>query len=237
MGRKGFLLATASGMAAAATSGAQAADMPTKAIAPAPAAASWAGWYIGLNGGSAWQHSVTNSSYFETQGTSQTTEVSSLIGGGQIGYNWQNGNYVYGVEADISGLTGTGSTQDHRVGEGKITTNKIKWLSTLRTRQGLAIGDTLLYMTGGLAIAGVNNTSTFCNTGFPCTKSESKTKVGWTAGFGVDHMFTPNFTIGADLLFVDLGESTVTLNGTNGPKTSKFHNTAVISRLKANLKF
>ena len=56
MGNKGFLIATSAGLAAAAMSGAQAADMPIKAppryVEPA---ANWTGWYIGAHAGAAWQ--------------------------------------------------------------------------------------------------------------------------------------------------------------------------------------
>src|SRR3974390_1275525 len=109
-----YLLATASGIAAAAAAGgAQAADMPMKA-APAPippAAPSWTGFYIGGNLGAAWQqahsagtgYGVTCCPTLELFPISNSTTHTGLIGGGQIGYNWQNGSAVYGVEADISG--------------------------------------------------------------------------------------------------------------------------------------
>lgn len=228
--QKGYLLATAGGVAVvAAAGGAQAADMPMKApMLPAPAV-SWAGWYIGLSAGANWQHATnTNNSdpYYGALNQAVTT-TSGFIGGGQIGYNWQDGNFVYGLEGDISGLTGRGKSV---VEDGKYFQNKIDWLSTVRARMGLAVGNTMVYTTGGLAIGGVDNKWT----AYGGSKSESKTQLGWTVGAGVEHMIGSNLTIGLEALFVDLGSSSVSL--TNG-KTAHFSNQAIIGRFKVNYKF
>src|SRR4051812_4789479 len=97
---RGMLLATTSGLVAAA-GGAQAADLPLKA-API-AAANWTGWYVGGHVGGAWTRSGITNEAFVPKGA--VVDSSVFIGGGQIGYNWQRGNAVFGVEADISGLS------------------------------------------------------------------------------------------------------------------------------------
>jgi len=109
--------------------------------------------------------------------------------------------------------------------------SQIRWLSTVRSRFGLAVGDTMVYATAGVAIGGVKNSlvSAGC-----CSYSSTKTKVGWTVGGGVEHMLNRNWTIGLEGLFVDLGKSNVT---SFAPKTTKFQNQAVIGRLKLNYKF
>src|SRR5438309_1357546 len=161
MKSRGYLLATVSGIAvAAATGGAQAADMglPVKAAAPPlPAAApTWTGFYIGGNLGAAWEQAHTDgtgvySCCFNNFPISNSTTHTGFIGGGQIGYNWQNGNAVYGLEADISGLGGSGSvTQPYGNsfnGKAATTTNKIDWLATFRCRLGLAVNNSLVYAT------------------------------------------------------------------------------------------
>jgi outer membrane immunogenic protein len=230
MRHKGFLLATAAGSVAAASGGAQAADLAYKAAVMPPPAASWEGWYIGLHAGAAWQQGHSNSQG-DYQALNQTS-TTSFIGGGQIGHNWQHGNFVYGWEADISGLTGEGSAS---VGVGKgVLSQKIKWLSTVRGRAGLAVGDTMAYVTGGIAFGEVSNTLATAFT--PGIKSESKTRVGWTIGGGVEHMVNRNWTVGLEGLFVDLGRSTVT-NPLSAVKTTSFSNQAVIGRLKLNYKW
>src|SRR5215467_1660454 len=155
MRKKGFLLATSAGFAAAAAPGAQAADMPIKAPRYIEPAASWEGWYIGAHAGAAWQQTQTNSVYANglSAGTSSLSKT-GFIGGGQIGYNWQHGNFVFGLESDISGLSGKNSLGSYDV------QSSIRWLSTTRARFGLAVGDTMAYMTAGLAVGGVKNVVT-----------------------------------------------------------------------------
>jgi outer membrane immunogenic protein len=236
MGKKGFLIATSAGFAAAAAAvpGAQAADMPIKAPRYVEPAANWAGWYIGAHAGAAWQQTQTDS-VFDTgtygligQGNTSASKT-GFIGGGQIGYNWQHGNFVFGLEGDISGLTS--KTSAHLGGTYGVLDSKIQWLSTVRSRFGLAVGDTMAYMTAGVAFGGVKNT---LNSVGCCTYSESKTKVGWAVGGGVEHMLNRNWTIGLEGLFVDLGKSD--LSSFSG-KTTRFQNQAVIGRLKLNYKF
>jgi outer membrane immunogenic protein len=221
--KKGFLIATSAGFAAAAAAmpSAQAADMPIKAPRYIEPSASWAGWYIGAHAGAAWQQAQAvdyGASFSKT----------AFIGGGQLGYNWQHGNFVFGLEGDISGLTGKNTLQS---GGYDFLQSSIRWLSTVRGRFGLAVGDTMAYMTAGLAIGGVKNSISFPGC---CSYSNTKTRVGWTIGGGVEHMLNRNWTIGLEGLFVDLGRSNVTvLSG----KTTRFQNTAVIGRLKLNYKF
>ena len=240
MGKKGFLIATSAGFAAAAAMpGAQAADMPIKAPRYVEQPASWAGWYIGGNVGAAWQQGQSDYGF----SFSKTT----FIGGGQIGYNWQHGNFVFGLESDISGLAGK-----NKFYEG--FSSSIQWLSTTRARFGLAVGDTMVYTTAGLAVGGVKHQIG--------SYSSTKTSVGWTidrfrlrgwkvndkpdefpgtatlppggtVGGGVEHMLNRNWTIGLEGLFVDLGRSNLGL----GSKSSRFSNQAMIGRLKLNYKF
>jgi len=239
MGKKGFLIATSAGFAAAAMSGAQAADMPIKAPRYYEPAANWAGWYIGAHAGAAWQKTdvTTDSSFYDGSSNFSNPNASfsksGFIGGGQIGYNWQHGNFVFGIEGDISGLSGRASTS-FQAGSGYTTgtySSKIRWLSTVRGRFGLAVGDTMAYMTAGVAFGGVKNSVTFDR--FETTYSSSNTKTGWTVGGGVEHMVDRNWTVGLEGLFVDLGNSKVDTDAGQ----FQFANQAIIGRLKLNYKF
>jgi outer membrane immunogenic protein len=234
MRHKGFLLATAAGSAAAASGGAQAADLAYKAAVMPPPAASWEGWYIGLHAGAAWQQGHANGHTYQ-ESLSQTSNT-GFIGGAQIGHNWQHGNFVYGWEADISGLTGEGRTTGDKAAS---LTQKMNWLSTVRGRAGLAVGDTMAYVTGGIAFGKVSNTlDTGCPGCIPNIKSESKTRVGWTIGGGIEHMLDRNWTIGFEGLWVDLGhKKIVNSSGTDTSKTTTFSNQAVIGRVKLNYKW
>ena len=247
MARKGYLLATVGTVATAAAGGSvQAADMgmPVKAMPlPAPSV-SWAGWYVGVNAGAAWQQMTGG---YGPNGVSDEVESpgsisgSTFIGGGQVGYNWQDGNFVYGLEGDFSGLTkgNINGGSGFEANKGPTMRTSMDWLSTVRGRAGLAVGNTMVYMTGGLAIGRVHDG--FAANGFNSDsvafKNVTKTKVGWTVGGGVEHMLSQNWTVGVEALFVDLGNSTTNFNFDGTNKVAKFSNQAGIGRLKLNYKW
>jgi outer membrane immunogenic protein len=239
--KKGYLLASAGSLASVALAGgaAQAADLPIKPIPAAPvavAAPSWAGWYIGGNIGIVHQQATNSANNYGYEVATANVSSNNFGGGGQIGYNWQSGNYVFGLEGDITGVAGNGGKTISTTGRGKNFSSSITWLSTLRFRTGLAVGDTLVYATGGLAVGEVKNALNFQFNGY--SVSQSQTRVGWTIGGGVEHMlWDHHWTVGLEGLYVDLGQSTV--NGT-GPATgwqANFQNQAIIGRLKLNYKF
>ena len=100
-------------VAAALSGSAFAADLGartyTKAPAMAPAGTNWSGFYIGGNVGYGWGNGNTDFSFlpsptlFEVDNTALDTKSKGAIGGVQIGYNWQMGAIVAGLEADIQG--------------------------------------------------------------------------------------------------------------------------------------
>src|ERR1700733_10649232 len=222
MTRKGYLLATAGSVAAAAAgNGAQAADMAVKAPPPMPVAAvSWTGWYAGVNVGVGREWSDAAYTGSEQDTTSRGTHLDGdnviFIGGGQIGYNWQSSNYIFGLEADISGLSGNANSSGSlgEPGKGSGLNARIDWLSTFRGRAGVLVTDnSMVYATGGLAVGGVKDTFGpngigACDAPGLCTKSVSKTAVGWVVGGGYEYMFNRNWTIGLEGLFVNLGTTT-----------------------------
>jgi outer membrane immunogenic protein len=219
---KGILLASAAG-AAAFTPSAQAADLPMKAYpAAAPAAAaSWAGFYMGLHAGGA---SVKNWMEGEDYNNS-----ASFIGGGQIGYNWQSGSFVFGLEADGSWL----SKQKYQTGDNGINYGtQMPWLATARGRFGAALGNWHLYATAGAAFTSVKFKD--CCFGPTGQISMSKSRVGWAVGGGVEHMLSRNWVVGAEVLYVDFGRTE--FRPLNGDRKNTM-NSAVIGRAKLNYKF
>jgi outer membrane immunogenic protein len=238
MTNRGYLLATASGIAAvAAAGGAQAADMPMPVKAPVlvPPPVSWAGFYIGGNIGAAWQSMHADNRTYASDGSPNDTSGNSFIGGGQVGYNWQSGAAVFGIEGDFSGLSSTSS--NITTSKGGVST-KMNWLSTVRGRLGLAAGNTMVYVTGGVAWASINNTT---NAGVPGDtpniKSFSNVHTGWVIGGGVEQMLAPHWTVGLEALWVNFGQTSSTATFPQRQKGSTFQNQAVIGRLKVNYKF
>jgi len=169
-----------------------AADIQRRA-APAPMPAyvapiyNWSGPYIGINGGGGWGRSSWS-------GTDSFSLSGGLIGG-TLGYNWQTGPWVYGLEGDIDWSNLRGSTTTFCPG-GCETRNS--WLATVRGRVGYAFDRFLPYATGGVAIGDINaNASGF--------GSASTTRAGWTVGGGVEFALAGNWTAKAEYLHVDLG--------------------------------
>jgi outer membrane immunogenic protein len=234
---------------------ASAADLPRTApvyMSPAPIY-TWTGFYVGLNAGWGWGNSdgisnsvtssfcntalvgcapnqASNAAVAAVPG-SLDTNPNGFIGGGQIGYNWQTGAVVWGIEADFQGAdihgdaTATGSvvptsSPGNTISVTGSASQKIDFLGTLRGRLGWTPSPPwLLYVTGGLAyghtktnVAFSEHVSGACFCGpDPVTSVENdEWRAGWTVGGGVEWMFAPQWTVKAEYLYYDLGS--VTLN-------------------------
>ena len=118
---------------------ASAADMPTKAPAyQAPAAYNWTGFYVGINGGGGWGRSNWDgipTGSFNTSG--------GLIGG-TLGYNWQTGPWVLGLEGDIDWANINGNSS--AAGCVPNCNTKTDWLGTIRGRVGYAFDLSLIHI-------------------------------------------------------------------------------------------
>jgi outer membrane immunogenic protein len=139
-----------------------------------------------------------------------------VIGGGQVGYNWQAGrNVVLGAEADFQGSSQRDSANclggcaafPAFVAEGETITQKLNWFGTARGRAGWTDGPTLYYATGGFAYG--NATTVYPSVNQPL--SIGGTQTGWTAGGGIETRLLGNWTGKIEYLYVDLGNE----SGTN----------------------
>ena len=112
-----------------------------------------------------------------------TTELTRTGGtvGALLGHNWQQGNFVYGLEGDWSWLGGIKTS----IGDAEISKSfDVRWVGTLRGRAGLAFDATLVYITGGLAFGRVDNSfiANVDDGGLAGAFLDDKTRLGWTAG-------------------------------------------------------
>lgn len=170
---------------------AQAADLPQPSYkAPAyvgPSYANWTGFYVGINGGYGWGTS-------DWDFPAVSTDPSGAVYGGTIGYNFQTGTWVWGLEGDFDGTSMKGS-----IACGGFTCeSKLPWLATGRLRLGYAGWNNWLpYITGGGAYGNVKASTPFGDA--------SKSKFGWTAGAGLEWAFLANWSAKVEYLYVDLG--------------------------------
>jgi outer membrane immunogenic protein len=205
---------------------ASAADLPLKAAPIAPVAVyNWTGFYVGGNVGGGWGNQAVNFS-----GTSNILAAiaagqlppslagnpSGVIGGAQAGYNFQNGRFVYGIEADIQGANiHSGAALSTAIGGGFLpftatADQNLSYFGTVRGRAGFtAMPALLLYGTGGFAYGGARvSSSTFATPaclGFCGSSVNSTLLTGWTAGAGAEYGFNPNWTAKLEYLYYDLG--------------------------------
>jgi outer membrane immunogenic protein len=201
-----------------------AADLPIIEEAPvveaAPVVYDWSGFYIGINGGYAWGDTEVDFNY--TSGPPGTFftgclatgaclgaldyETDGFLIGGHAGFNWQSGAFVFGLEADIDysdmeGDAGVLVLVPGAVGVTTAASTEYDYFGTFRGRIGAAFHRVLVYGTGGLAFAGVENFATSFESGAggrAFEGSNDDTQVGWTAGGGVEFAVTDNVTLGAE---------------------------------------
>jgi len=183
---------------AAFTGPAMAADLYT----PAPAMYDWNGAYLGGHVGYLWgDASITEDGLGAGGG-----DFDGVVGGIVGGWNFQSGNWVFGIEGDFgwTGADGVGMTTEDDLQE--IYTYDMDWNAHVRGRAGITLGEdgrTLLFVAGGLAIAdfkvGEQGVQGWTDGG---------TFTGWSIGGGVNHAFSNNFIAGLELLYDDYGSKT-----------------------------
>ena len=224
---KRVLLVTTGFGLLAATATAIAADLPyrnqmaVKAPAYVPVF-TWTGFYIGVNGGGAFGTSTYN---FGGLG-SASFNTSGGLAGGTIGFNYQTGALVWGVEGDgdWSGISGSSTC----LGGLSTCQTKNDWLATARGRLGYAFDRVLPYVTGGAAFGDIK-------AGVPALTIDTA-NTGWTVGGGVEYAFLPNWTAKIEYLYVNLGNVDCGLACANIVPTKVDFTTNVV-RVGLNYKF
>jgi outer membrane immunogenic protein len=165
--------------------GALAADLPSRR-APAPIIAAvpvftWTGFYVGVNAGYGWSNND-----FDAVDLADEDDDGGFVGGAQVGYNYQIGSFVVGLEGDVQyadfGREGVFDFDGDGVFDDDF--NSSDWFGTVRARAGVAFDRALIYATGGFAFA--------------------DDATGWTVGGGVEYAFTNNLSAKIEGLYVNL---------------------------------
>ncbi len=176
---------------------AQAADIPPpvyKGPRAVVAYYNWTGFYVGLNAGYGF-----GSSDWSAVPTASNKPKGFLVGG-TLGYNYQVGSWVFGLEGDFDWSNVKGSA-DCAVGISCSTSNT--WLATFRGRLGYAFDRWLPYITAGGAYGNVK--AEVSVPAFGLSASTSKSQLGWAFGAGLEYAFLGNWTAKIEYLYVDLG--------------------------------
>lgn len=198
----------------------------------------WGGWYVGGNVGYGMSKETTaiaptnaNAGIVSGLGlvpTSQNPSSNGVIGGGQVGYNYQiSPMWLVGVEATMNGSDIKGS-QSHTFSAAplgfpaSLTTNtveKLNWYGTVVGKVGLTMDRAMLYGVGGLAYGDFTRTNTISlSTPIPAINGSavgsSSGKTGWTAGLGLEYAMTQNWRAGLEGGWVDFGNESAASSAT-----------------------
>jgi outer membrane immunogenic protein len=219
-------------------SAAQAADLAARPYTKAPPMVAatiydWSGFYIGANGGGGWSHDSWNLVGGPGQGSHDS---SGGTVGGQIGYRWQTGPVVFGVEAQGNWADLSGDNVSNLFPQRNRTKTDAFGLFTGQI--GYAWNNVLLYAKGGAAVVDskydINSTITGAN-----LASISDTRWGATVGAGIEYGFAPNWSLGFeyDHIFLDRKDFTFVNNFTGGFQSNSIKQDVDLFTARINYKF
>lgn len=243
---------------------------PTAAVAgpaaPPPVPVStWEGFYLGASVGASWLHSVQDDTAAisgvsivgvgsVTGGATSTADGVGWLGGLNLGYNWQSGNFVYGLEGDFSWLGRTSASSNGgfastSYGGGYSGTtfrsSKIEALGTFRARFGFDFNGTLPYLTLGVAEADIKNTFAISGGGNSASVSQTQWTPGLVLGGGIEHRLNQNWTVRGEVDWIGFetkqlanplfGTTYGALTSNHGPIA--FSNDLVIGKIGLNYRF
>ena len=225
---------------------ARAADLPVKASPQPVPPYDWSGLYLGGHIGGGWIDSSgtftgTTGTPLDPTGTSYNLNNSGFLGGLQLGYNFQMGNWVFGVGGDFSWI---GASQDTATSGSLIAGSVIhsqeetNWLATLTGRVGYAWNNWLLYAKGG--VGWIDQTYGGYATSGGATvqvNDATDTRTGWTVGGGVEWGFWRNWSAFLEYDYLDFGTKSYTLTSTTSTLTYDIKTSASELKVGVNYRF
>jgi outer membrane immunogenic protein len=197
---------------------ASAADLAARPYTKAPpmiaAVYDWTGFYIGANAGWGSSRKCWDQLAGFAPGVAEGChDATGAVAGGQIGYRWQTGAFVFGLEAqgDWADLNGSNTSTVF----GVINRSRVNALGLFTGQAGYAWNNALLYLKGGAAVArddyhgfGTGRLADF--------DTANDTRWGGTVGVGLEYGFTANWSVGVEYDHLFMGGRNITFVAT-GP--------------------
>jgi outer membrane immunogenic protein len=185
---------------------AQGADAIVDQVIVVGTAYDWSGVYIGATAGASfYDPHWTDRADDWFQGTRSFDSTSAAIGG-YVGYNYDTGPLIVGVEGDFVGAFNSDEQGGPRYDE--RYENDLDWLASLRGRIGIPHGQFLFYATGGVAFAGVKNESSSDDYPDEDFEDTDSTLTGYTVGGGVEYAMSSNISVRLEGFYYDFGSET-----------------------------
>ncbi|MFK4725430.1 outer membrane immunogenic protein [Bradyrhizobium niftali] len=230
--KKNLLLAAVSLVALSAAAPALAADLAARPYTKAPAMVAaiydWSGFYIGINGGGGSSHATWD---FVGVGREGSHDATGGTVGGQIGYRWQSGQWVFGVEGQGNWADFSGDNTSALFATRNRT--KIDAFGLITGQVGYAWNNVLIYVKGGAAV--VSDKYEISSTAGALLASTSDTRWGGTVGAGLEYGFAPNWSVGVEYNHIFLSDKDVTFAGFAG--TERIRQDVDMGLVRLNYKF
>nr|WP_256465011.1 MULTISPECIES: outer membrane beta-barrel protein [unclassified Bradyrhizobium] len=208
--------ALALGLSAPASAADMAARPYTKAPPMVAAIYDWSGFYIGANGGWGSSRNSWDSVAPFLVGPEGSHDATGGVAGGQVGYRWQTGTWVFGLEAqgdwadlrgnNLSTLFGPGFRNDSRINAFGLFTGQLGW----------ATNNVLFYVKGGAAVTDNRNRIYSTATGAVLATTGDDTRWGGTVGVGLEYGFAPGWSAGVEYDHLFMQDRTLTFTGPAG---------------------
>jgi len=183
-------------------------------VAPAQAAPafSWNGFYIGANAGGIWgdidvTNVINNTNFVDiAPGAVFSFSPDGVLGGAQLGYNFQMAGWLLGLE-----IEGHGMDLDDAIAvapEPDLFSVESEWGASAALRLGFLVNPNgMLYVKGGYATGDVKTFYLDDTASRRGSVSTDETHHGWIAGAGWEHMISPDVSFGVEYNYIDLGET------------------------------
>jgi len=182
---------------------------------------SWTGFYVGGHLGYGWGSEdwtrIAGTGGQQGNGRVRSFDLDGFLAGGQVGFNYQVNQWVFGIEGEMSwsdvsgGFAGTNNN-------GPASRNtEIDWIATLGGRAGYAFDNVVLYVKGGGAWADQSyNHPATGGQGQAFRYTGGATRSGWFIGAGLEYGFWRNWSARLEYNYIDFGTDRITLNEVSG---------------------
>jgi opacity protein-like surface antigen len=208
----------------------------------------WSGVYLGGHLGGAWSDGRWSDPFGPAPGFAgaenipgfgDLTQAHGPLGGGQVGLDWQTGQWVSGLQADADYATIRGDNTCFSGLGGVNCEHQVNALATLTGRAGFAWGRSLFYVKGGGAFASTDynlngNTNGSLTLGLGTTTID---KFGWTAGLGLEYAITDHWTTSFEYDHIGLGDVTVPFPSVATINTQRIGVTQSVDTLKLGVNY
>src|SRR5262245_15844277 len=232
---KRLVLVTASLLALSAGLPAVAADnLPARAYTKSlgMAAYDWSGFYIGLNGGGGTSRTCWDLVGSTTEGCHDTTGGTF---GGQIGYRWQTGPFVLGLEAQGNWANLSGDNVS-LLFPGVRNHTAIDSFALFTGQVGYSWNNALLYVKGGAAVVS-DSYRILGNATGALLGSTDETRGGGALGVGFEYGFVPNWSVAVEYNHVFLGSGTNNFASPAGPFSDNIRQNLDLFTARVNYRF